>query len=401
MTVRYFVEPLDVLVLRGNKLFGDPGSFGESYVPPWPSVAAGAFRSALMVERGYDLEAFARGEIDSDSELGTPSAPGTFTVTGFTLAQRHAECAVVEIEQLHPVPNDLAVWESGSGKIHARRIGPVTIEEEISSSASTAQHAVLPQSTRGKLSPGHWLTGEGWRAHLGESDVDPVRHLRRNSDLWALDNRTGIALDPTERSASDGALFTSEAVALRKPEHAANWSGDGSDGTVGFVVDISGVDEQRLPDSLTLRLGGDGRAAIAKREDSGGTTDFHYGAISEAGRCRMILITPGLFADGWLPTGVKASGTDIHFELHGVEGRLVCAAVPRAEVVSGFDIARRRPKPAQRVAPAGSVYWLDDLRASPQALRKLAEHGLWSEPAENEARRAEGFNRLAFATWSD
>ena len=31
-----FIEPLDVLVLRGNKLFGDPGSYGESLVPPWP-----------------------------------------------------------------------------------------------------------------------------------------------------------------------------------------------------------------------------------------------------------------------------------------------------------------------------------------------------------------------------
>ena len=38
----HFIEPLDVLYLRGNKLFGDPGSYGESMIPPWPSVAAGA-----------------------------------------------------------------------------------------------------------------------------------------------------------------------------------------------------------------------------------------------------------------------------------------------------------------------------------------------------------------------
>ncbi len=31
-----FIEPLDVLFLRGNKLFGDPGSHGESLIPPWP-----------------------------------------------------------------------------------------------------------------------------------------------------------------------------------------------------------------------------------------------------------------------------------------------------------------------------------------------------------------------------
>lgn len=35
------IEPLDVLILRGNKLFADAGSHGEALMPPWPSVAAG------------------------------------------------------------------------------------------------------------------------------------------------------------------------------------------------------------------------------------------------------------------------------------------------------------------------------------------------------------------------
>ncbi len=40
MSTSVFIEPLDVLLLRGNKLFGDPGSHGEALIPPWPSVAA-------------------------------------------------------------------------------------------------------------------------------------------------------------------------------------------------------------------------------------------------------------------------------------------------------------------------------------------------------------------------
>jgi CRISPR-associated protein Cmr3 len=79
--------------------------------------------------------------------------------------------------------------------------------------------------------------------------------------------------------------------------------------------------------------------------------------------------------------------------------RLACAAVPRAEIVSGWDLAQRQPKPAQRVAPAGSVYWLDELDATPQALGKLAEQGLWAAADENPQRRAEGFNRFSFAAW--
>jgi CRISPR-associated protein Cmr3 len=91
-------------------------------------------------------------------------------------------------------------------------------------------------------------------------------------------------------------------------------------------------------------------------------------------------------------------GTE-RFELHGVRASLACAAVPRAEVISGFDLAKGRPKPAVRAAPAGSVYWLDELEATPAALRKLAEIGLWPTEDYNDARRAEGFNRMTFAAY--
>ena len=84
-----------------------------------------------------------------------------------------------------------------------------------------------------------------------------------------------------------------------------------------------------------------------------------------------------------------------------MQGRLAAAAVARNETISGWDLARWQPKPAQRVAPTGSVYWLDELKASPDALRQLAERGLWSASCEDEARRAEGFNRVQIAAWPD
>ena len=109
-----------------------------------------------------------------------------------------------------------------------------------------------------------------------------------------------------------------------------------------------------------------------------------------------MLTTPGLFEHGWLPTGIFVDdGCTVR--LHGVRARLVAAAVPRAEIISGFDIANSRPKPALRAAPAGSVFWLEDLDAAPDALRKLVETGLWRGELHNDARRAEGFNRMTFA----
>ena len=115
-----------------------------------------------------------------------------------------------------------------------------------------------------------------------------------------------------------------------------------------------------------------------------------------------MLLSPGLFPLGWLPTGCRRDPDGaVHFSLRGVQGRVVAASVPRPEVVSGFDLVRRAPKAASRMAPIGSVWWLDELEATPAALRKLADEGLWPEGEDDAGhepqRRAEGFNRFTFA----
>ena len=80
-----FIEPLDVLFLRGNQLFGEPGSYGEALMPPWPSVAAGALRTRILSDDSVDMAAFAAGRA-AHPQLGTPQAPGGFVLQGFQVA---------------------------------------------------------------------------------------------------------------------------------------------------------------------------------------------------------------------------------------------------------------------------------------------------------------------------
>ena len=399
MTIRttmHFIEPLDVLFLRGNKLFGDPGSFGESLIPPWPSVAAGALRSALLAHKGTDLARFARGEID-DPELGSPERPGSFRVTAFHLARRSQDDPT-ETEPLFPLPADLGLARQDNGELEIRRLAPLPYRDgphrDILCSTATPSLAVLPERRRGKPEAGFWLTGEGWGRHLRGEALDSHRHLLPNSALWRIDTRIGVGLDPAQRTAAEGKLFTMQAIALRKAEHHRREPEDDRF-DVGFLAETTGAE---MPETLTLRFGGDGRGALAQQV-SAVLPEPDYAAIAEAGRCRMILTTPGLFTGGWRPTGIERSGSELRFRLHGVAARLTCAALPRAEIVSGFDLAQGRPKPAQRAAPAGSVYWLERLEATPEALRNLAGRGLWSEPAENTTRCAEGFNRVTLAVY--
>lgn len=374
-----FIEPLDVLFLRGNKLFGDPGSHGESLVPPWPSAVAGALRSRLLADDGVDLGAFAAGKIRHRA-LGSPADPGDFTLTAFHLARRFADGRV---ESLYAPPADLVIGQADKDTPTVRRLAPTPPAQGLAASNPLPLLPVLAEPQRSKPAEGYWLNEAGWQTYLA-GQTPSATHLVHSSALWAIDHRVGVGLDAEQGRAADGRLFSVQAVAMHKRETC------GYD--VGFVASVSGA---TLPQSGLLRLGGDGRGA-ALHPVNAAPSGADLAAIARQRRCRIVLKTPGLFAQGWRLPGCDPRGR-IH--LHGVTAKLVCAAVPRSETVSGWDLARHGPKPAQRVAPTGSVYWLDELEATPKTLGKLVARGLWADPCEDAARRAEGFNRFEFAIY--
>ncbi len=393
MSIEYrFLEPLDVLFLRGNKLFGEPGSYGEALVPPWPSVAAGAIRSRMLADEGIDLAAFARGAVEHDA-LGTPARPGRFAVIAFQPARRRGD----DIEPLFALPADLVASEDAEGNLTVKSLTPTRPFGGVLSSAPFALLPVLAETTRGKSASGLWLAEAGWRNYLG-GKVPAGNQIDRNDSLWKMDNRVGVGLDADTRRAADGRLFSVQAVAMQ--------SG------VGFLAAVTGA---KPPEVGTLRLGADGRAAAITAARHA-LPEPDYAAIAAARRCRLVLTTPGIFfplppaeaqagvRTSWLPTGAEPSRRRedgaVRFDLHGVRGWIVCAAVRRAEVVSGWDLAHWRPKSAQCAAPTGSVWWLElDEGVTAEALRKLVETGLWRELCEDAGRRAEGFNRAALAAW--
>ena len=373
-----FIEPLDVLFLRGNQLFGEPGSYGEALMPPWPSVAAGALRTRLLADDGVDLAAFATGQV-GHPQLGTPAQPGPFVLQAFQVARRLGDGSV---ELLMPLPADLVV--TGKEGTHPPEAGtvqtlrPTPLHPALASSGPLPLQPVLAQGDdRAKPASGWWLGGNGWRNYL-QGHAITAADLVHTSALWSYDERVGVGLDGDTRSAADGKLFTTRAIAMKEG--------------VGFAVAVAGAD---LPTSGSLRLGGDGRAAAVHASPIAWSAP-DLAAISAAGCCRIVLTSPGIFEGGWRLPGMASDNT---LQLPGLRARVAAAAVSRADTVSGWDLATRQPKPAQKAAATGSVYWLEDLQATPDALGKLAAHGLWAQPCEDAQRRAEGFNRFSFAPY--
>lgn len=377
-TTSCFIEPLDVLFFRGNQLFGEPGSYGEALMPPWPSVAAGALRTRILAADRIDMAAFAAGQVPHP-QLGTPQAPGSFVLQAFGVARKPEGG---DVELLMPLPADLVVQgkEGAAGPAAASvlPLRPVALHGALASSSPLPLLPVLAQGNdRAKPASGWWLNGNGWRNYLQGQPITPA-DLVHTSTLWSYDERVGVGLDGDTRSAADGKLFTTRAIAMKEG--------------VGFAVAVAGAD---LPTSGSLRLGGDGRAAAVHVGPIAWPAP-DLAAISAAGRCRIVLTSPGIFEGGWRLPGMASDNT---LQLPGLRARVVAAAVSRADTVSGWDLATRQPKPAQKAAATGSVYWLDQLEATPEALGKLAAHGLWGQPCEDAQRRAEGFNRFSFAPY--
>ncbi len=381
MTDFYFVAPQDVLMLRGNKSFGDAGEHGEALMPPWPSLFAGAFRAALLGQDAVRLARFTAGqrlEGALGDVLGTPAAPGSFRINWVTLAQWSASdaaqpsCAVL-------LPADLLAF-SDKDLPALEALTPTLMPTAGMASSDLPLTAHLRRQKADKPDGGRWLCGAGLDLHL--SGQLP-KHTISSQALYRREARLGIALDAGTRTAAEGAIYTTEAIVLA-PD-------------AGFMVGIDGLQGQ-LPAAGMLRLGGDGRGATYRRIDfSAPATPF--GQISGDRRFRLVLATHGLFGQGALPDRVTRQD-DGSYRLagEGFSARLACAAVPRHEVVSGWDLALWQPKPAQRVAPAGSVYWFDQFEGDADKLADWVAAGLWGDNPDAQ-RRAEGFNRAWLAAW--
>jgi CRISPR-associated protein Cmr3 len=230
--------------------------------------------------------------------------------------------------------------------------------------------------------------------------------------MHARDPRLGIGLNGGSRTVETGLIYTTEGHAFSPPRRINPELEEKGDSFVetGFLVGIEGVDGL-LPDSGFLRLGGDGRGAHYRRVDWQPPA-FPLEAIARTGRFRLVLLTAGIFSfpltsaeepgvrvSGWLPTGVAREGDDHRLRAEDFGARLVCAAVPRREVISGWDLFRWKPKDALRAVPARSVYWFEDFEGDPGKLAGWAQSGLWGDNAD-QGRRAQGYNLASLAAWT-
>ena len=400
----YYVRPTDSLFVRGNLAFGDSGEHGASMMPPPPSLFAGAFRSALLGKDAVQMTAFLHQGQCSDAAmaqcLGTPGQPGEFLITWLSMAGESGDASSAP-EAISPLPADLLMLGS-----HFATLQPRAHQPGVQSAGDLPLRATLVSAKQEKPRGGVFLRGKGLAQHLQGQAADKA-HSIESKHIYQRDPRLGIGLNADAHTAEDGQIYTTEGFAF-SPANASSGAITGKAdlapfASTGFLVGIQGV-AKLLPDVGLLRLGGDGRSAQYRKVAFTAPTAANVPGAKK--QFRLLLQTPALFRQGWLPEGVT-EGVDGHNGTYRLQGdgfsaRLACAALGRREVISGWDLYQWAPKPAQAAAPAGSVYWFDEFEGDAGKLAVWVAKGLWPDDLSpnQQMRRAEGYNRALLAAWN-
>jgi CRISPR-associated protein Cmr3 len=388
----WLIEPLDPLIARD----GRPAAVGRFSTVgfPYPSMTAGAVRTRMGSEGGaFVIPKESLGELREN-----------VIVRGPLLAEMAGEKD--EISQwLAPAPRD-AVFLEDAGKVNLKRLAPRPLRSgEAMDSLLEKDLAPLRfhgGETYGKPPAGipafwNWKDFETWL--VSPRDRRDIELQSLGAASLPVERRAHLAIQPGERVGIDGMLFQTAGLRFLQ-----NTRQDGpSFETRRFALSVWCRGGHVAGRELALRpqiapLGGERRLArwspalhgwpempAAIREK-----------IAETGRARLALLTPAVFEQGALP-GWNGGA----WPLDGsITVNVRAAAVPRPEVVSGWDLFKGRPKRSRRLAPAGSVYFVE-LNGSPEDRRRWCDETWLACVSDGEQDRRDGFGLVALGTRED
>ncbi|MBA2395423.1 MAG: CRISPR-associated protein Cmr3 [Ktedonobacteraceae bacterium] len=416
MTI-WLVEPRDPLIVREGRPFGpDAGASATSLSFPFPSTMAGGARSrsaidengAFKYERAEnmtpeDLQAYQK-QLDQLKEI---RVRGPLLVQ---LADDDHDLAPDENAWLVPMPNDAQLFETNAkGKDMAlvRRLVPLTLPTRaqtdfeqgkqlllVGQSHSTATQSRKPLAH--KLRYWYWTHFQTWLTH-------PEQLEQKNDlSLSALgyeelirEYRQHVSMDSDREMGKEGMLFGTSGLEFTHPgaheqrlHHARR---------LALAIDVDDHDHGTSPLPGVTGFGGERRIVTWRpsQQTFPACPQEVKDELKRTGSCRLILLTPACFKEGYYPTWVR---TD-HAQACGVTVTVQAIATRRPQVVSGWDLALSRPKPSRRLAPAGTVLFLS-VRGNASELDQWIEQ-TWMQCISDDVQdRRDGFGLAVLGTWS-
>jgi len=393
------ITPRGPLLVRDGRPFDPSGPNRAVSVDwPYPSVTAGAVRTLL-------------------ARLSNPGSRPPFDDPAFLATLRstevHGPLLFVEGRMYLPRPQDAVAFEGdGMRRLVALRPHPLGPDEgcdlplpglqpldvaEDAKPAAIAAFWSMPRMTE-------WLAADavpGFLARAASRDGGSYE----DGFLPALEReeRVNVSIDPTTGTSSEGKLFTtsglvfppgySMVVRVRTPNDRLR----SALGSLPTLASIGG--ERRLAEFAARSSDG---------EDGWSAPTTLLNALRRARGVRMVLATPAVFAQGWLPGWVDPQSLEAHPPGADPSLKLVLrsACLERWRPISGWSLeaatsdgtgrSRPGPKPSRRMVPAGAVYFFEVAAGDPVS---LAER-LWLESVCDQVQdRADGFGLALWGVW--
>lgn len=393
----WLIEPRDPLIVRDGKPFDNvPGARATTRPFPFPSTTAGATRTRT----GLDVH----GLFDTTQDL---EALKKVAVRGPFLVELDERGAIKSDGWFAPAPADallLNCAKDAHGHIpqdKARRLQ--LLPRALPPGAKTDLDKNLfpvglpfdnpdPGKPFGKA-PSFWK----WSAFLDWLQAPTGSEVKiKNLGLRGLPSqaRTHVRLEKETQTAMEGAIFQTRGLEFTSAAESAGG--------------IRRWDSCRrlalaLETSATLRPGFAplaGERRLVTWHQSSTPLPVCPAALREAvahsGACRLLLLTPAYFEEedrGFMPRRLLK----IH---NGVTPHLRAVACGRPEVISGWDFQKGKPKPARRLVPAGSVYFLR-LQGQPDAIEEWIDSYWLQSVCDTEQDCHDGFGLAAFGLWHD
>lgn len=377
------LSALDPLFFRDGRPFDATQRVSSSL--PHPQTLAGAIRTAILAEMGFDFAALAklqrqhrdsRNRDQTKVNIQSVLARQGFSDDYLELQVRGPWMALVPpshlksrtIEPLLPVPSVLTrivldddqtegpvfgTW----GRLHPRETGlrgwkpPLPEMHDL-------QNPFLPLWQKANFeakNPGGYLTLSGMRKFLaGETPTD--EDWFQDEDLRTEDRRVGIEICAETFSTIEGQLYGIHFLALNPKIEREHFASDAEyqGWSVALYAEIAGwKDTAGSLDRRPIPFGGEGKYVLAQTTS---TVDWNPAVIppGPSTKSLLYLATPGLFTD----SDQKSSWRPDYFSKPGA-ARLRAAASGVGVAISGWDGLRMGPKPTRFAVPAGGVYFVE------------------------------------------
>lgn len=312
----YEITPMDTLFFRGARPMESGQEAAETFFPPPVSVILGALRTAVLKQKGISFSVFKDGKTDETINIikliGSWGNPAPFSVAAVLLKKDKniyttapANWFVDRSKDITEV-GDLAGLNICSAK--------TAVAKKMNITNSSDNIPIMPADRVAVPLMGYWVDLKFLLEWYEKTDTT-ISHgdILSTKDFFNTEKRIGIGLN-ADKQTNEGKIYSADHIRLKEQ-----------------VTILIGIDKDiGLANNGIISFGGEQRVC-------------GYNCLSEKEVPQLAIVK----SDKYLSLAPLELTNEIL-------GKIVCAQKP--VIISGWDMAKRSPKPTTSWLPAGTVF---------------------------------------------